>query len=60
MIIRNASIKDATINEIKLNGSKLVTFRLVIQITQIRRVIINYIHLLLVTISATRIKITTP
>jgi hypothetical protein len=34
-IIRNASIKDATINEIKLSGSKLVTFKLVIQITHI-------------------------
>jgi hypothetical protein len=50
-IIRNVSIKDATINEIKLSGSKLVTFQLVIQITQIRRVIIKYLHLLLVTIS---------
>jgi hypothetical protein len=34
-IIRNASIKDATINEIKLSGSKLVTFKLVVQITHI-------------------------
>ncbi len=34
-IIRNASIKDATINKIKLSGSKLVTFKLVVQITHI-------------------------
>jgi hypothetical protein len=53
-------MKDATINEKKLSGSRrLVTFQLVIQITQIRLVKIKYLHPLLVTVSATRIKITT-
>jgi hypothetical protein len=48
-INRNASIKDAIMDEIKSSGSKLVIFKLVIRI---RRVIIKNLHSLLVTISA--------